>query len=729
MASIFREEFFVERGTSSASSTGLTLRTKMVLLSTAAFVGILLAGAISLFMMNEVRIGGTVYRYIQKDKDALESIALLKSDLFQINSEMQNFMLEADPATADKSITSIKNLSNDIELKFGIALESVESPGKHAAINKANAIWKEYQKTLLDEMLPAAVKGDVLKASYLMTGIQAQRFDAFSKAVAQMVDRIRQDVSATEQQVAASIRIKIAISVVVTIVVIALIALFSYFIAASITRPLRRCVDFAKAMAGGRLDARLEVRGGGEAADLAHAMNIMAENLHSMVSRISSASEVLTSIDNNLENAAHQVVKSAQMQEKSVLETSRAVAQINESVRDVYEGIDKLSESATETSASSLEMAATIEEIAMSAEKLGESVEEVSSSITEMASSIKEIGTSIVNLLDASTTTASSIAEMDATIKQVEKNAMDSASISETVRSDAEIGKNAVLEAIAGMQAIRASSQITSEVVETLSLRVNDIGTILSVIDEVAEQTNLLALNAAIIAAQAGEHGKGFAVVADEIRELAERTSSSTREIAAVIKGVQEETRRAVDAIAQTEESIAAGEKLSQRSGTALEKIVTGVQRAGIQVSEIAKATVEQARGSQSIREAMGSVEDMVGNIANSAREHSRGTDMISAAVERMKDLTIHVRTSTREQSRASNLIARSTEEATAMVDKISEACRSQIDSSALISKSVNNIEGATVANSHATKVMNAAVADLTHQIDLLEKEMTGFKI
>jgi methyl-accepting chemotaxis protein len=701
----------------------------MVLLSAAAFIGILLIGLINLFMMNEVRIGGTTYRYIQKDKDALESIALLKSDLFQINSEMQNFMLEADPATAEKNIATIKILSNDIELNFGIALESVISPERHTAINKANTIWEEYKKTLLDEVLPAATRGDVLKASYLMTGIQAQRFSTFSKAIAEMVDRIRQDVSASERRVAASIRTKIAVSVLLTIAVIALIALFSYFITASITRPLRSCVDFAKAMAGGRLDARLEVRGGGEAADLAHAMNIMAENLHSMVSRVGSASEVLTSIDNNLENAARQVVNSAQLQEKSVLETSRAVVRINKSVHEVSEGIEKLSESTAESSASSLEMAATIEEIAMSAEKLGESVEEVSSSITEMASSVKEIGTSIINLLDASTTTASSIAEMDATIRQVEKNALDSAAISETVRSDAEIGKNAVLEAIAGMHAIRASSQITSEVVETLSLRVKDIGAILSVIDEVAEQTNLLALNAAIIAAQAGEHGKGFAVVADEIRELAERTSSSTREIATVIKGVQEETRRAVDAISQAEESIAAGEKLSQRSGTALEKIVTGVERAGIQVSEIAKATVEQARGSQSIREAMESVEDMVGSIANSSREHSRGTDMISAAVERMKDLTLHVRTSTREQSRASNLIARSAEDAAAMVDQIREACRSQVDNSSLISKSVNNIEGATVANVHATKVMNAAVSDLTQQIDLLDKEMSGFKI
>ncbi|MDD2733086.1 MAG: methyl-accepting chemotaxis protein [Desulfuromonadaceae bacterium] len=719
----------MERKTHSYSSTGLTLRTKMVLLSAAAFAGILLVSAISLFMMNEVRIGGTAYQSIQKNKNALESTAQLKSDLFQINSEMQDFMLEADPITAEKSIVAIKNLTKDIEQNFGTVLESVDSPGKHSTINKAHTIWIEYRKTLLEEVLPAATNGDVLKASYLMTGIQAERFNTFSKAIVQMVERIHLDVAATEEQVAAGIRIKIAISAAVTTIAIGLIALFSYYITTSITRPLRSCVEFAKAMADGKLDARLEVQGGGEASDLAAAMNIMAENLHSIVSRIGSASEVLTSIDNNLENAVLQVVNSAQMQDKSVQETSQAVVQINKSVYEINDGMDKLSESTTETSSSSLEMAATIEEIAMGAEKLEEAAEEVSSSIIEMTSSIKEIGASIINLLDASITTASSIAEMDATIKQVEKNSKDSASISESVRSDAEIGKNAVLEAIAGMQAIRASSQITSEVVETLSLRVNDIGTILQVIDEVAEQTHLLALNAAIIAAQAGEHGKGFAVVADEIRELADRTSSSTQEIATVIKGVQEETRRAVNAINQAEESIAEGEKLSQRSGTALEKIVAGVERAGLQVSEIAKATIEQARGSQSIREAMESVEDMVSSIANSSREHSRGAEMISAAVERMKNLTIHLRTSTREQSRASSMIARSTEDVTLMVDQIREACRLQIDSSALISKSVNDIEGATNANSHATTVMNSAVTDLTQQIYLLEKEMAGFKI
>ena len=717
--------------TSSArnSTRDLTLRTKMLLLSAVAFTGILVVVLVSMLLLNEARIGGRSYKVIQENKDALESIALLKSDLFQINSEMQNFMLEADKTAADKNEATIRNLVNDIELNFGIVLESIESPQKREAINKAEAIWNEYKKTLLDEVLPAAGKGDVLRASYLMTGVQAQRFGKFSTAVASMVDILHKDVQQTEEQVASSIQTKTITAGSITLVTIFIIILLSYRITTSITRPLRACVEFARTVADGKLDARLTVAGGGEAADLAAAMNTMSHNLHSMVSRVSSASDVLISIDNNIEKAARKLVSSARLQEAAVGETSRAVDHINTSVYEVSERVDKLAASASETSASILQMASSVEEVAISADKLGDSVDEVSSSIIEITASIKEIGTSIINLLEASSTTASSITEMDATIKQVEKNALETSAITEGVRNDAETGKVAVEEAIAGMQAIRNSSRITAEVIENLSLRTDDIGAILSVIDEVAEQTSLLALNAAIIAAQAGEHGKGFAVVADEIRELAERTSSSTREIATVINGVQEETRRAVDAISQAEASITEGERRSQHSGVALEKIVSGVQRASIQVREIARATVEQAHGSQSIKEAMESVEEMVGHIAGSAREHSRGSELITQAVERMKDLTSHVRTSTREQSRTSSLIARATEDAATMIDQIRQASGSQAQSSAMISKAVVNIQSATASNSEAATVMESSISGLSRQIDLLEKEMSGFKI
>jgi methyl-accepting chemotaxis protein len=719
----------VSTSTTQDGTRDFTLRTKMLLLSAAAFTGILVVVVVSMVLLNEARIGGHSYKVIKENKDALESIALLKSDLFQINNEMQKVTLATDTDATKKIEDTIQNLTNDIELNFGIVLESIASPQKRNAIDKAQTIWLEYRKTLLEELLPAVSNGDIRKARLLMSGIQAERFSTFSTAVASMVDILRKDVQQTEEQVAASIETKAVIAGLVTLMAIFIILLLSYRITISITRPLRACVEFARTVADGKLDARLTVAGGGEAADLAAAMNIMANNLHSMVSRVSSASEVLITIDNDIEKASRKLVSAARLQEVAVEETSRSVGHINTSVHEVSERVDKLAASASETSASILQMASSVEEVAISADKLGDSVDEVSSSIIEITASIKEIGTSIINLLDASSTTASSIAEMDATIKQVEKNAMETSAITEGVKKDAETGKMAVEEAIAGMQAIRNSSRITAEVIENLSLRANDIGTILSVIDEVAEQTSLLALNAAIIAAQAGEHGKGFAVVADEIRELADRTSSSTREIATVINGVQEETRRAVNAINLAEASITEGERRSHHSGVALEKIVSGVQRASIQVREIARATVEQAHGSHSIKEAMESVEEMVGHIAGSAREHSRGSELITTAVERMKDLTSHVRTSTREQSRTSSLIARATEDAATMIDQIRKASGSQAQSSAMISKAVVNIQTATASNSEAATVMESSISGLSRQIDLLEKEMSGFKI
>src|SRR5258705_381201 len=140
-------------------------------------------------------------------------------------------------------------------------------------------------------------------------------------------------------------------------------------------------------------------------------------------------------------------------------------------------------------------------------------------------------------------------ARMEQVIEQVERNAGDSKAISELVAENAEKGMRAVLLTIEGMDGIYGSVTQTRQVIESVGRKGQEIGLILNVIQEVTEQTNLLALNAAIIAAQAGEHGRGFAVVAEEIRQLAERTASSAKEIENLIGSFQSETGRAVNAM------------------------------------------------------------------------------------------------------------------------------------------------------------------------------------
>ncbi|MBT0654163.1 methyl-accepting chemotaxis protein [Geomobilimonas luticola] len=497
----------------------------------------------------------------------------------------------------------------------------------------------------------------------------------------------------------------------------------------SITRRITLIVNALHRGAEGDLTARVVIDSGDEMAKLSADFNSMADRLSAMVARTNDSLGKLSQIAADIREASLQVVGAAELQSGGVAQTSSAVMEISATIREVGTNVDSLSLSAAETSSSTLQMAASIEEVALTAETLNATVEEVSSSIMQMAASIRQIGASTAVLMEEATTTASAIEQMNISIREVEKNTMETAAISETVRQDAEKGRSAVDATISGITDIRRASRITTEIIESLSTRSRDIGAILSVIDSVADQTNLLALNAAIIAAQAGEQGKGFAVVADEIKELAKQTSNSTREIALVINAVQEESRRAVAAISDAERSIGKGERLSQLSGEALAQIVSGVDRSSEQVKTIARATEEQAKGSQMIREAMERIAEMVGQIAVATREQTRASDLIAGAAERMKGLTGQVRLSTREQSKVGNFIAHSAENITDMIRRIKSASEEQSRGSGQIVEAVENIQQSAAINLQASKVMDQAVANLTDQMGVMGKEMGQFKV
>ncbi len=520
-------------------------------------------------------------------------------------------------------------------------------------------------------------------------------------------------------------------NVVFGVAIILLLSAVSVWIIRGISGPVRAAAEVADRLATGDLTmdfAKSRRSGGGEIGTLTEAQHTMVAGLNTMVARINATSRELSGISGAISGTAGEVTAAAAEQAAAVEDASRAVDAINASVREVTRGVDSLSQSAAETSSSTLEMTASVEEVALNVENLAAAVEEVSSSVTEMSAAVKQIGGSVQGLMEVSSTTVSSIAEMDSSIKQVGENAGISAEIAREVLLDAEAGRESVQATIAGIAEIRRASHTTAEVINSLSASAADIGNILRVIDEVTAQTNLLALNAAIIAAQAGEHGKGFAVVADEIKQLAERARNATSEIGAVITGVLEKTDQAVQTIGAAERSIESGALLSRQSGGLLEKIVGRVKNSADQVGEIARATVEQAKGSQMIGQAMENMAGMVVQIRNATREQERGNELIMAAVERMKVMNAHVHASTREHNTASKEIARSTENITAMIRQIKQACTEQSACSGTIVAAMENISRSTGGNLQATGQLTGAVAGLSSQVEVLQREMAGFK-
>lgn len=340
-------------------------------------------------------------------------------------------------------------------------------------------------------------------------------------------------------------------------------------------------------------------------------------------------------------------------------------------LREISEHIDVLAGRAEESSTAIAGMTGRTDEVAENMAELGVSVRESVASIEEMTFSIKEVAKNVDALSLTAEETSASMNEMDVSIDQVQSNANETSRLSEDVTRDAEHGAESILKTIGEIYRIKESSQEAVAVISNLGSRIDAIGQILNVIDEVAEATNLLALNAAIIAAQAGEHGKGFAVVADQIKDLAERSGASTKEIGELIKTIQSESRNAIQAVERGAQNVDRGVQVSNEAERALKKILESSEKSTDMVRAIARATVEQAKGSRQVTESIGRIAETVQQIAAATAEQARGSELIMSTGERMRGISQQVERFSQEQASGGRQVSQAIESIRSMADRL----------------------------------------------------------
>ncbi len=234
-----------------------------------------------------------------------------------------------------------------------------------------------------------------------------------------------------------------------------------------------------------------------------------------------------------------------------------------------------------------------------------EALRDLVQSIDKASAQVKastERGRAIANVLAVSTTdqseqikqTAASVQTMAQSITEVSENASRCADVAMLSLDAANGGAEAVRSTIANMDEIRAHIQETAKRIKRLGESSQEIGDIVSLIDNITEQTNVLALNAAIQAAAAGEAGRGFTIVAEEVQRLAERSTKATKEIAARVKSIQADTTDAVVAMEQSTHQVVEGTKLSVAANQALLDIQNVTPRLANLVQSISVATQKQ---------------------------------------------------------------------------------------------------------------------------------------
>ncbi len=358
-----------------------------------------------------------------------------------------------------------------------------------------------------------------------------------------------------------------------------------WYIAGSISGPIRRTCSALKDIAKGDLTKRMEVKADNELGELAKWLNTFLGNFQRIIKDIAEDIETLNTSSWDLSDISGKMKK----------------------------GTDDINSKSENVASATEEMSMNINTMATAAEEMSVNIQSVSFTAERMARSMNSV--------------ASAIEEMSVAINDISRRSTEGARTSEKAMN---MAKTATFT----MNNLGDTAMEIDEVTE--------------VIKKIAEQTNLLALNATIEAASAGEAGKGFAVVAKEIKELAGQSSQAAENIAKRIKDVQKNTVEAVKVIDEVSEIINKINESSMAMMRAIEQqtetsndISSNIQEINSGAANIASSIAEVAKGSNDMSrnagEAAGAATDVASNIqgiSHAAGEANSGAKQVNRSAE-----------------------------------------------------------------------------------------------
>jgi methyl-accepting chemotaxis protein len=482
------------------------------------------------------------------------------STAFQrVRVNLAKVILEETAQKRDEHKAQIKKLSEEITTLTNSIDKGATSPEEKTLLKdfaNARAVFIPIINRIV-ELSSSGKKADAL-AIYENEAVTAARHEQeiLDKMVA---DKVK-DAKETAERNAAEGRTAQILTIAFTLIGLLLAVTMGFSIAAVISAPLQKAVQFAAVVASGDLSAELNVRRKDEIGMLADALNDMTVRLRQVISKMIDTS-------GNLSSAANQL------------------------------------------SSTSEQMATGTEEVASQAGTVAVASEEMSATSNDIAQNCHM--------------------------------AADSASrAAETTRKGFEVVKSTV-------EGIRYRGKRTKEnamIVASLGERSDQIGEIVSTIEDIADQTNLLALNAAIEAARAGEQGRGFAVVADEVRALAERTTKATKEISGMIRAIQEETKTAIVSMEEGVRGTEKGASEAEQLEISLNEILEQVSSVTMQISQIATAAEQQTSTTSEITSNIQQITEVVQETARGAQESAGASGELARSAEDLQELASHFR-------------------------------------------------------------------------------------
>lgn len=411
--------------------------------------------------------------------------------------------------------------------------------------------------------------------------------------------------------------------------------IIAFIVAKNFIKPIKEFTKLMQEVKTGNISGRIKIKSNDELEILADSFNKMLSGQTVLVKSVIASAKKVN--DSALESSSisQEMASSSETQNAALDDLKDVMDEMTKSVGDVADSVSLTAES--------------LMDVNSSMEKMGNSGETVSNNVKEVSSSMQDL--------------IGSMQEINSSIELIAQNSSNASLKGKDTFKIAQDGKFAVDNTVKEMDKINEYIKELTSVIEGLGNFALEIGNIVEVIDDISEQTNLLALNASIEAARAGDEGRGFAVVAEAISDLAEKSSHATKDIANLIKQIQNELGNVKDKSEEGARQVGRGVKLVANTGIALDKIFNSVEETTNLVDEIAYSTEQQSNASRFIMKLVEKLNAIILVVSSSVEVQSEIVSNTITEVEKVTALSQEIAGTTQEQFASSQEILNTIEE------------------------------------------------------------------